>query len=898
MRFILKLALGKFSAVFVVAFLFAIGLFGFPATASAFYQCTEWQYEELDCTGDASQFNYSSPDDESTRDEQGNLECREGTIVFCSSQCPAFNPNAPPSCGSPSAWSNWTRDRNLDETAYRCGNNECGKDGGFVETGPQRYETRSRTVPFATQVTDSNQCPVWTCDSETQTEKQGPFDPLPEEVEKVENGVGAYQKCSIGSNTWSQNQPALECSGSCYPAPVLKPLNHESLSPKNVFEGALNRLKLPLVVGWESVQEILDIEQNPDGSVCEVGSYRYEFPNTAPLVSKTLDANMLQTDPVRDQYQCSLSPNTTQSFRVQACDSADSESCTTWSNLSIAVSSAPELKSPYSPLWEEYDPNWTEEERIQNIVNTETPTTLEWCQANNPAIQGYWINAYISSPNGQSTSPGGFGGRENTLFLDNIQRFKEATLYFWEIAACTNPNNMSTCGVFSHLWNFLPQGETRAAPKINSKYRDGTPVVNYHSRLEWSGQHLFETHYRIELEGPGIGANARYRWINAPTYPLSALWNILRLDATYSWRVASCVGEFVERNPANCNDDKGNPLWSEWGTFQTTGATPTRIEFSPVNDVGHVGTPTTARWYFEQNLGVPGAASYSFKIWNSQGDEIASGTPSNPEFTAEDLLQGETYTFSVATCADTSGRECGTPRQVTFTVTTLSKPIIEKPGKDTTVFIPTLALEWSPVFGANAYEYAVIYTAAASEETNECNAIVGNMVGQRILQTNMDVFSGIRCAGAYTLQVRACTKISCQETGQWEEVSFQAQETPGTAGGLVPCGRSTNNPDTPWDERKACGIEHLFLLIHNLINFALWKVAPILIALASILTGVIWYMGASSGSANPLAETKRIWRAIGVGLLILLFAWTFLNLLLGLLGFQVGIFGNWYEISG
>jgi len=45
---------------------------------------------------------------------------------------------------------------------------------------------------------------------------------------------------------------------------------------------------------------------------------------------------------------------------------------------------------------------------------------------------------------------------------------------------------------------------------------------------------------------------------------------------------------------------------------------------------------------------------------------------------------------------------------------------------------------------------------------------------------------------------------------------------------------------------------------------------------------------------NALLEVKRAWRSVGQGYLIILLAWTFVNLLLEFLGFSAG---TWWQIS-
>ena len=114
--------------------------------------------------------------------------------------------------------------------------------------------------------------------------------------------------------------------------------------------------------------------------------------------------------------------------------------------------------------------------------------------------------------------------------------------------------------------------------------------------------------------------------------------------------------------------------------------------------------------------------------------------------------------------------------------------------------------------------------------------------------------------------------------------------------GLVPCGVGIDNPGTPaWNETDDCELKHLFLLIKNLIDFALWKLTPLIIVIMVVATGVIFYF--QFGDASVLATVRRIWHYIGIGVLILLFSWLFLNFLLGILGFDINVFGRWTEIT-
>ncbi|KPJ73703.1 hypothetical protein AMJ48_00720 [Parcubacteria bacterium DG_74_1] len=113
--------------------------------------------------------------------------------------------------------------------------------------------------------------------------------------------------------------------------------------------------------------------------------------------------------------------------------------------------------------------------------------------------------------------------------------------------------------------------------------------------------------------------------------------------------------------------------------------------------------------------------------------------------------------------------------------------------------------------------------------------------------------------------------------------------------GLVPCGRTSNHPDTPWDETERCQIKHLFIMVYVIIDFFLWKAIPIILALLALASGAIFYFSLQAQNPEPLATVKSLWKAAGIGLVVVLLAWTAISLFLGIFGYRVGIFGTWWQ---
>jgi len=113
--------------------------------------------------------------------------------------------------------------------------------------------------------------------------------------------------------------------------------------------------------------------------------------------------------------------------------------------------------------------------------------------------------------------------------------------------------------------------------------------------------------------------------------------------------------------------------------------------------------------------------------------------------------------------------------------------------------------------------------------------------------------------------------------------------------GLVPCGLRSDNDATPYNETAECESRHLFLLLRNLIDFVLWKATPVILVLMAIYTGGVFYF--SWGGVGTLNTVRRIWRYIGIGAGVLLLSWLFLNFFLGILDFDISIFGQWTTLE-
>jgi hypothetical protein len=154
------------------------------------------------------------------------------------------------------------------------------------------------------------------------------------------------------------------------------------------------------------------------------------------------------------------------------------------------------------------------------------------------------------------------------------------------------------------------------------------------------------------------------------------------------------------------------------------------------------------------------------------------------------------------------------------------------------------------------------------------------------------------CLGDYQWTVRSCWDEKCEKASDYSAIwEFKAvQPIPAKWDtGIVPCGRRYNNPDTPYNEREPCQLKHFGFMFQNIIDFLLWRIGLIVLLVLTIVTGLIYY--SSLGDTEKILQIKAMWRAAGTGFLIMLLAWTAINLLLAVLGFDVEFFGRWWKIE-
>ena len=120
--------------------------------------------------------------------------------------------------------------------------------------------------------------------------------------------------------------------------------------------------------------------------------------------------------------------------------------------------------------------------------------------------------------------------------------------------------------------------------------------------------------------------------------------------------------------------------------------------------------------------------------------------------------------------------------------------------------------------------------------------------------------------------------------------------------GIVPCGRSCDNPATPNDESKICTLCHLLLLVQNITTWIFTVMTYIAIAVI-VAMGILYIVSAGKPGLINIAK-GGLWSTL-VGFAVVLLGWVTINVILfvlanGTLGQDTATFsikqnGAWFE---
>ena len=219
----------------------------------------------------------------------------------------------------------------------------------------------------------------------------------------------------------------------------------------------------------------------------------------------------------------------------------------------------------------------------------------------------------------------------------------------------------------------------------------------------------------------------------------------------------------------------------------------------------------------------------------------------------------------------------------TALATSLEAPMPLYPTfSDSPLYAGEIELKWTDT-GANFYKYHINLPEGQSKE----DIVKKNSFPKLYDLTAIEEFT-------YTWAVAACADNEGINCSPWSntagfQITFAKKEL---LGGIVPCGRKYNNPATKYNEAEPCEFKHIFLLIKNVLDFALWRLGLIILVLLTLAVGVIYYF--SMGTSQTMVRVKSILKSAGVGYGIIFLGWLIVNWILVILGFQIEFFGKWW----
>ena len=677
----------------------------------------------------------------------------------------------------------------------------------------------------------------------------------------------------------------------------------------------------------EALREIDELKEKIEKETDPQNKVGYE--NEIKRIRKDeLEINGYATTTDKSEFippcSCMFESNRTYKWKVRGCcptkevldamNEADRNAvCGPWSDTwQFITSPAPEPKLPYDPDWAGpgRSINLTKEQ-IEKLKWCEIDDQLEWQGADGKKYKYYETTLedemyyspltykvliyYKKEEGGEDLchpnlkmegecpdlilTPDEAAGERFPPFQfwdKNHTFFTKLTPYAWKLVACKDIS-ANYCTDYSQLWRFSAENFTLDKPQVVSPPNDEVTPVGLPVVISWSSPYAVSFIY--EVSGIPQGKTS--------THNVSFDYPQLQLDTVYSWKVQPCW-DFESKN---CPEN----VWSDVYKFRTTGRPPNPGTMKPTGT--DIPIPVNFEWE-----SVPGAKSFIFKI---SGKEPQIVKESKIILDYPDLHQETDYSWQVKTCARDNGNVCGAwSSTTTFKTFKLSTPSNPSPPDNQKVFIYEMPgnFSWEPVPYARYYKYTINYVSkSADEAAEECQPQEG--IVEKIVTQPSD-FVSLNCLGEYEWQVTACLDAGCQETGDLGPVwRFELLQSGGPGGGgfvgsltggLVTCGRTFDDPNTLWNEREPCQIKHIFILIKTIIDFLLWKLAPLLLVFLLVYTGAIYYL--AMGAPEAIARVKSLWRAAGIGYLLIFLAWNIISFILTLFGYKVGVFGPWWKI--
>jgi len=639
--------------------------------------------------------------------------------------------------------------------------------------------------------------------------------------------------------------------------------------------------------------------------------------NTQPNYIESSDYRSSEYNLKVDHNACWLKNNKEYNLTIQTCCNSDGTNCNSGKEVNFKTSYAPELKSPedldwsgpnYSAFdaWEyliekedyeldvegrilempnsKYNPfNW-EEDATSSYPNelVKFPVILDWCDVDEvngeeKIEKGAWImklyriidneevpyskisDGKVSLPAKPIQAGASWADVLTSNYYDH-KYFTENEKYSWELGSCLlGPFG---CEAFGEHWSFKTEDSTLSTD-FRILHRDGD-ILGIPTTLNWvMGGKVNSVKYEL------VGVSLQEK-----TQDQSVTFDNLKLNTSYTFKVIPCS----DFDSLKCEPENTKSI-----TFKTTGMAP---KVDPLSDGQYIPFKVSFKY-------VPGAKSYKYSL-NGTEKVISSNfdTIYYPQAKSD-----TSYTFKVKSCSDEEGLNCGEySESIIFTTFKLGE--VEKISTDENsgiLYSNDRKVYWEDLEGVNYYKYSLLYNGEDASKTCTNLKEKGDITGV-VSDPNFSVDS--LCVGTYSTSITACLDSECNDSGETNSFSFvlDSKKAPeGTnSGGLVPCNRQYDDPTTAWDETQQCSLSHVFLLGRLLFDFLLGRLIPAAIVILLLLDGGLYLFHMFINFDNPamdlIQKSKQLWKAVGIGALIIFLAWTAINFFLLFLDTKMSVY--------
>jgi len=674
-------------------------------------------------------------------------------------------------------------------------------------------------------------------------------------------------------------------------------------------------------VNFKEDQEFSEyLSKNLEGDKEEIAQgYFYKILNvsTQPNYIESSDYRSSEYNFKVDHNACWLKNNTDYNLTIQTCCNSDGTNCNSGKEVNFKTSYAPELKSPedldwsgpnYSAFdaWEyliekedyeldvegrilempnsKYNPFDWEEDFPSSYSNelVKFPIILDWCDVDevngeDKIDKGAFImklyqiiedeevpyskisDGKVSLPAKPAHAGASWVDVLTSNYYDKIH-FTENEKYSWELGSCLfGPFDCKDYGV---RFSFQTENSTLSTD-FRILHRDGD-ILGIPTTLNWvMGGKINSVKYEL------VGVSLQEK-----TQDQSVTFDNLKLNTSYTFKVIPCS----DFDSLKCEPENTKSI-----TFKTTGMAP---KVDPLSDGQYIPFKVSFKY-------VPGAKSYKYSL-NGTEKVISSNfdTIYYPQAKSD-----TSYTFKVKSCSDEEGLNCGEySESIIFTTFKLGE--VEKISTDANngiLYSNDRKVYWEDLEGVNYYKYSLLYNGEDASKTCTNLKEKGDITGV-VSDPNFSVDS--LCVGTYSTSITACLDSECNDSGETNSFSFvldSKKASEGTnSGGLVPCNRQYDDPTTAWDETQQCSLSHVFLLGRLLFDFLLGRLIPAAIVILLLLDGGLYLFHMFINFDNPamdlIQKSKQLWKAVGIGALIIFLAWTAINFFLLFLDTKMSVY--------